>query len=58
MDLDTCQVVIEDISQSKFYAGDEAPEFVLYMQTHKLHINPLPQVFHGLPENRVVHQLV
>ena len=32
--------------------------FVLLMQTHQLHINPLPQVLHGLPEDRVVHELV
>ena len=58
MDLDSCKVVIEDIGPSKCWAGDEEPEFVLLMRTHQLHINPLPQVFHGLPEDRVVHQLV
>ena len=57
VDLDSCQIV-EDISPSKGRAGDEAPEFVLLMQTHQLHIIPLPQVFHGLPEDRVVHDLV
>ena len=45
MDLDSCQVVIKDIGPSKCWAGDEAPEFVLLMRTHQLHINPLPQVF-------------
>ena len=58
VDLDSCQVVIEDIGPSKCCAGDEAPDFVLLMRTHQLHINPLPQVFHGLPEDRVVYQLV
>ena len=32
--------------------------FILLMQTHQLHINPLPQVVHGLSEDRVVHELV
>ena len=58
VDLDSCQVVIEDIDPSKRRAGDEAPEFVLLDSSHQLHINPLPQVLHGLPEDRVVHQLV
>ena len=58
VDLDSCQIIVEDIGSSKCRAGDEAPEFVLLIRTHQLHINPLPQVFHGLPENRVVHQLV
>ena len=57
VDLDSCQIVVEDIGPSKGRAGDEAPEFVL-MRTHQLHINLLPQVFHGLPEDRVVHELV
>ena len=47
MDLDSCQIIVEDIGASKCRAGDEAPEFVLLMQTHQLHINPLPQVFHA-----------
>ena len=55
VDLDSCQIIVEDIGPSKGRAGDEAPEFVLLMRTHQLHINPLPQVFHGLPEDRVVH---
>ena len=58
VDLDSCQIIVEDIGSSKCRAGDEAPEFVLLMRTHQFHINPLPQVFHGLPEDRVVHQLV
>ena len=58
MDLDSCQVVIEDIGPSECWAGDEAPELVLLMQSHQFHINPPPQVLHGLPEDRVVHQLV
>ena len=58
VDLDSCQIIVEDIGPSKCWAGDEAPEFVLLMQAHQLHINPLPQVFRGLPEDRVVHQLV
>ena len=58
VDLDSCQIIVEDIGSSKCRAGDEAPEFVLLMRTHQLHINPLLQVFHGLPEDRVVHQLV
>ena len=58
VDLDSHQVVVEDIGPSKCWAGDEAPEFVFLMQTHQLHINLLPQVLHGLPEDRVVHQLV
>ena len=58
VDLDSCQIIAEDIGSSKYRAGDEAPEFVLLIRTHQLHINPLPQVFHGLPEDRVVHQLV
>ena len=58
LDLDSCQIIAEDIGPSKCWAVDEAPEFVLLMRTHQLHINPLPQVFHGLPEDRVVHQLV
>ena len=56
VDLDSCQIIVEDIGPSKRWAGDKATEFVLLMRTHQLHINPLPQVFHGLPE--VVHQLV
>ena len=51
VDLDSCQIVIEDIGPSKCRAGDEAPEFVLLIRTHQLLINPLPQVFHGLPED-------
>ena len=58
MDLDSCQIIVEAIGPSKGRAGDEAPEFVLLMRTHQLHINPLPQVFHGLPEDRVVKELV
>ena len=58
MDLDSCQIIVENIGPSKGRAGDEAPEFVILMRTHQLHINPLPQVFHGLPEDRVVHELV
>ena len=58
MDLDSCQIVVEDIGPSKGRAGDEAPEFVLLMRTHQLHINQLPQVFHGLSVDRVVHELV
>ena len=58
VDLDSCQIIVEDIGSSKCRAGDEAPEFGLLMRTHQLHINPLPQVFHGLPEGRVVHQLI
>ena len=58
MDLDSCQIIIEDIGSSNWRAGDEAPEFVLLIRTHQRHINPLPQVFHGLPEDRFVHQLV
>ena len=57
VDLDSCQIIVEDIGSSKCRAGDEAPEFALLIRTHQLHINPLPQVFHGLPEDRVVHQL-
>ena len=51
VDLDSCQIIVEDIGSSKCQAGDEAPEFVLLIPTHQLHINPLPQVFHGLPED-------
>ena len=58
MDLDSCQIVVENIGPSKCWAGDEASEFVLLIRMHQLHINPLPQVFHGLPEDRVVHELV
>ena len=58
VDLDSCRIIVKDIGPSIFWAGDEAPEFVLLMRTHQLHINPLPQVFHGLSEDRVVHQLV
>ena len=58
VDLDSRQVVIEDIGPSKRRAGDEATEFVLLASSHQLHVNPLPQVLHGLPEDRVVHQLV
>ena len=58
VDLDSCQIIVEDIGSSKCRAGDEAPEFSLLIRTHQLRINPLPQVFHGLPEDRVVHQLV
>ena len=56
VDMDSCQIIVEDIGSSKCRAGDEAPEFVLLIRTHQLHINPLPQVFHGLPEDRVVRQ--
>ena len=58
VDLDSRQVVIEDIGLSKSRAGDEAPEFVLLVSSHQLHVNPLPQVLHGLPQDQVVHQLV
>ena len=58
VDLDSCKIIVEDINSSKWRAGHEAPEFVLLMGTHQLYINPHPQVFHGLPEDRVVHQLV
>ena len=56
VDLNSHQVVIKDIGPSKHRAGDEAPEFVLLVSSHQLHINPFPQVLHGLP--KVVHQLV
>ena len=56
MHMDSCQVVIEDIGPG--WAGDEAPEFVLLVSSHQIHINPPSQVLHGLPEDRVVHQLV
>ena len=55
MDLDICQIIVKDIGPSKCWAGDM---FVLLMRTHQLHTNPFPQIFHGLPEDRVVHQLV
>ena len=58
VDLDSCKIIVEDIGPSKGCAGDEAPEFVLLMRTHQLHIIPLPQVFRGLSEDRVVHDLV
>ena len=58
VDLDSCQIIVEDIGPSKCWAGNEAPEFVLFIRTHQLYINPFPQVFHGLPEDRVVYQLV
>ena len=58
VDLDSCQIIVEDIGPSKCWAGDDEPEFVLLMRTHQLHINPFPQVFHGLLEDRIVHQLV
>ena len=51
VDPDSCQVIVEDIGSSKCRAGDEAPEFVLLIRTRQLYINPLPQVFHGLPED-------
>ena len=58
VDLDSSQIIVEDIGSSQCWAGDEAPKFVLLMRTQHLHINPLPQVFHGLPEDRVANQLV
>ena len=58
VDLDSCKIVVEDIGPSKGRAGDEAPEFVLLIRTHQLHISPLPQVFHGLPGDRVVNEFV
>ena len=58
VDLDSCQIIVEDIGSSKCWAGDEAPEFVLLILTHQFHTNPLPQVFHGLHEDQVVHQLI
>ena len=32
-DLDSCQIIVEDIGPSKCWAGDEAPEFVLLIRT-------------------------
>ena len=29
VDLDSCQIIVKDIGPSKYWAGDEAPEFVL-----------------------------
>ena len=58
VDLDSRQVIIEDIGPSKRLAGDEAPELVFLVSSYQLHINPFLQVLHGLPEDRVVHQLV
>ena len=58
VDLDSCQIVVENIGPSKCWAGDEVPEFVLLIRMHQLQINPLLQIFHGLPEDQVVHQLV
>ena len=43
VDLNSCQIIVEDIGPSKCWAGNETPEYVL--RTHQLHINPLPQVF-------------
>ena len=31
VDLNSCQIIVEDIGPSKCWAGDEAPEFVLLM---------------------------
>ena len=58
VDLDRCQIIVEDVRSGKDWAGDEAPEFVLLMRAHQFDINPFPQVLHGLPEDRVVHELV
>ena len=33
VDLDSCQIIVEDICSSKCRAGDEAPEFVLLKRT-------------------------
>ena len=41
VDLDSCEIIVKDIGPSKCWAGDEAPEFVLLMRTHQLHINSL-----------------
>ena len=57
VDLDSCQIIVEDIGPSKCWACDEATEFVLLMRTYQLHINPLPQVFHGLPKTEVFANL-
>ena len=51
--LDPCQIIVEDVRSGKGWA-----EFVLLMRAHQFDINPLPQVLHGLPEDRVVHELV
>ena len=56
VDLDSRQVIIEDIGPSKRRAGDEAPEFVL-VSSHQLHVNPFPQVLHGLPEDELFTNL-
>ena len=58
VNLNRCQIIVEDVRSGKGLAGDEAPEFVLLMQAHQFDINPFPQVLHGLPEDRVVYELV
>ena len=58
VDLGSCQIIVEDIGSGKCRAVDGAPEFVLLMRMHQLHINPLPQVLYGLLEDRVDQQLV
>ena len=58
VDLDRCQIIIEEVHSGKGWAGDEAPEFVLLMRAHQFDISPLPQVLYDLPEERVVRELV
>ena len=59
VDLDSCQIIVEDIGPSKGWAGDEAPEFVLLMRTHQLHIKTRFRRFSLVfPKTRVVHELV
>ena len=58
VDLDRYQIIVEDVHSGKGWAGIEEPEFVLLMQARQFDINMLPQVLHGLPEDRVVHELV
>ena len=55
MDLDRCQIIVEDVRSGR--AGDEATELVL-IRADQFDINPLPQVFRGLSEDRVVHELI
>ena len=57
MDLDSCQIIVKKLARANAGLAMKRLSLSSSFECTK-HINPLPRVFHGLPEDRVVYQLV
>ena len=53
-----CKVIIEYVCPSKCWAGYKVPDLVLLTRSHQLDIKSFSEIFHCLPEDRIVHELV